>query len=269
MAVMYGADAEELEQIAAELDGYERELGQLLLEGVGAVSLVGLSATLKTIWMGNRASEFAGIWEARHLLRVREVQAMLKEAAGDLRRNASEQREASGLGGTGGGLVPGSPAYERFVREFEEQFTTLLSRLGLGAEVIDAILTNGIEGLFKGGSPIGEVLGDFGIALDIYQWGDSVFEYGFWDGRSLIELVDGVGGAVSGKVAGPIGAVAWTVAFDGTNWVLDWVDDRFDTSGAFIDSVIAREGEVPNYEGPLGLPRFIIDGFENALFGWN
>ena len=96
MAVMYGADAEELEQIAAELDGYERELGQLLLEGVGAVSLVGLSATLKTIWMGNRASEFAGIWEARHLLRIREVQAMLKEAAGDLRRNASQQREASG-----------------------------------------------------------------------------------------------------------------------------------------------------------------------------
>ena len=95
MGLMYGADAEELEQIASELEGYEKELGQLLLEGVGAVSIVGLSATLNTIWRGPRASDFAGVWEARHLLRIRDVQAMLSEAAGDLRRNADEQRRTS------------------------------------------------------------------------------------------------------------------------------------------------------------------------------
>jgi len=98
--LMYGADADELEAIAKELDQYEQELGQLLLEGVGAVSLVGLSATLNTIWMGPRATEFAGIWEARHLLRIREVQATLKDAASDLRTNAADQRRTSlGSGG--------------------------------------------------------------------------------------------------------------------------------------------------------------------------
>ncbi len=92
---MYGADADELEQIASELERYEEELGQLLREGVGAVSLLGLSATLNSIWMGPRASEFAGLWQSRHLLRIRDVQSLLSQAASDLRKNAQEQRVAS------------------------------------------------------------------------------------------------------------------------------------------------------------------------------
>ena len=94
---MFGADADELEAIAAELESYEDELGHLLSQGVGSVALLGLSATLNSIWAGPRASEFAGVWQSRHLLRVRDVQATLREAATDLRRNAAEQRRTSGV----------------------------------------------------------------------------------------------------------------------------------------------------------------------------
>ena len=111
--MMYGADAEELEQIAKELDGYESELGQLLLEGVGAVSLVGLSATLGAIWRGPRAGEFAGIWQSRHLLRLRDAQQILSTAAQDLRGNATEQRRTSANPPARLGLHPLFPG-ERF-----------------------------------------------------------------------------------------------------------------------------------------------------------
>lgn len=107
--MMYGADADELEQIAKELDSYESELGQLLLQGVGAVSLVGLSATLGSIWRGPRASEFAGVWQSRHLLRLRDAQQILSAAANDLRGNATEQRATSSVGGGGFGL--GQPGW--------------------------------------------------------------------------------------------------------------------------------------------------------------
>lgn len=102
--MMYGADAEELEQIAKELENYESELGHLLLQGVGAVSLVGLSATLGSIWRGPRASEFAGVWQSRHLMRLRDAQQILGAAAKDLRGNANEQRTTSAVGG---GSSPG------------------------------------------------------------------------------------------------------------------------------------------------------------------
>ena len=93
--MMYGADADELEQIAKELENHKSELGQLLVQGVGAVSLVGLSATLGSIWRGPRAGEFAGLWQSRHLLRLRDAQQILDVAANDLRGNAREQRRTS------------------------------------------------------------------------------------------------------------------------------------------------------------------------------
>ena len=96
---MYGADSEELERIAAEIEGYEKELDYLLVQGVGAVSLVGLSATLGTIWRGPRSDEFGAMWQSRHLLRLRDVQGLLREAAKDLRKNAGEQRSASSISG--------------------------------------------------------------------------------------------------------------------------------------------------------------------------
>ena len=65
------------------------------------MALLGLSATLNSIWAGPRASEFSGIWQSRHLLRVRDVQATLREAAVDLRRNAAEQHRVSHVGGRG------------------------------------------------------------------------------------------------------------------------------------------------------------------------
>lgn len=151
MGVMYGADAEELEQIAAELEGYERELGQLLLEGVGAVSLVGLSATLKTIWMGNRSDEFAAMWEARHLVRIRDVQSTLSAAANDLRTNAADQRrvsESRGIvrSGITGPNIPGgrSPNSSSGGEDFD-RLEEILDGIGFGEAVIDGVIS-GLEG---------------------------------------------------------------------------------------------------------------------------
>lgn len=95
MSVMYGADADELEAFAAELEAYREELGQLLLQGIGAVSLVGLSSTLHTLWRGPRAGEFSALWQSRHLLQVRGVQDLLSDAINDLRTNADQQRVTS------------------------------------------------------------------------------------------------------------------------------------------------------------------------------
>ena len=95
--MMYGADSDELERIAKELDGYEAELGQLLLEGVGAVSLVGLSSTLGTVWRGPRSDEFAALWQSRHLLRLHGIRSVLSDASADLNRNADEQRTTSAV----------------------------------------------------------------------------------------------------------------------------------------------------------------------------
>lgn len=105
MSRMYGADADELDRLAAELDGYSDELGSLLQQGVGAVTLVGLSSVLNTIWRGPRAGEFAAIWQSRHLLRVREVQQLLQTASSDLRSNAQQQRSASLATGAAGGWL--------------------------------------------------------------------------------------------------------------------------------------------------------------------
>ena len=146
MGLMYGADAEELEQIASELEGYEKELGQLLLEGVGAVSMVGLSATLNTIWRGPRASDFAGIWEARHLTRIRDVQSVLTEAANDLRNNAADQRRTSeGLGTIRTGIskdtIPGggTPRDETDV-EGLEWIENVADAIGIGDDVLDGVI---------------------------------------------------------------------------------------------------------------------------------
>jgi uncharacterized protein YukE len=100
---MYGADADQLDALATELEGYRNELGSLLTQGVGSVSLLGLSATLHSIWQGPRSREFSAIWQSRHLLQVRGVQDLLAEAIKDLRANAEQQRITSaGASGSGG-----------------------------------------------------------------------------------------------------------------------------------------------------------------------
>ncbi len=139
--MMYGADADELEQIAGELDAYRDELGQLLREGVGAVSLLGLSATLNSVWLGPRAGEFAGIWQSRHLLRIRDVQATLEAAASDLRKNAAEQVSASTgrpAPSTGhvDGSVGGSDADEGTALDYLDE---LALALGISGKALDAL----------------------------------------------------------------------------------------------------------------------------------
>lgn len=137
--MMYGADADELERIAKELDGYEAELGQLLLEGIGAVSLVGLSATLGSVWRGPRSNEFAGIWQSRHLLRLRDSQEILRLASQDLRSNAGEQRTASSARTSvapGGGITDQATTDEIESLDYLEE---LADAIGLGDDALDGL----------------------------------------------------------------------------------------------------------------------------------
>ncbi len=136
MSVMYGADAEELEAFAAELEGHREELGQLLLQGVGAVSLVGLSSTLHTLWRGPRAADFAAVWQSRHLLQVRGVQDLLSDAINDLRANAEQQRVTSRAIGPVGDR-PLSPFDQQTIGSFEDVLS------GSDAEV--AAFWNGLD----------------------------------------------------------------------------------------------------------------------------
>lgn len=301
--MMYGADAEELEQIAKELDGYESELGQLLLQGVGAVSLVGLSATLGSIWRGPRAGEFAGIWQSRHLLRLRDAQQILSAAANDLRGNATEQRTTSAVGGGSffdgwpiNPVFPGQPwlnnpwsdfrmpniDWGTFRDELLDRSSIAIDMFDWGYALVEGApyfhMIRGLGGSVDDGlraviqvannSPVGRALGAVGAGLSVIQTGISAHEYGFFDGRTYIEAVKGIGGVVAGSVAGPPGAAAWWASTEATDWVMNKVDDRFDHSGAFINSVIAREGKVPNYDGPGGIFRWGWDGVENAFGSW-
>ena len=239
MAVMYGADAEELEQIAAELDGYERELGQLLLEGVGAVSLVGLSATLKTIWMGNRASEFAGIWEARHLLRIREVQAMLKEAAGDLRKNAVEQRLASQSSGHARSPAPGGRAGSSTLSAERPRYVT--SRVGLESDSNFGFIVHSDY--------------ESSVYTDFYSDGSSEVTVEVYQGTKLkfddVLLLKDLGVAVTSLVTEEAGVkLDFSAEVDyGTRTTFGWSEENAGVASHFLEK---KRSFSNNFGGDLG-----------------
>src|SRR6056297_136318 len=87
MSVMYGADADELDRLAAEFhraaDELDRE-GGLMTQLLNNVS-----------WLGDVASRFVGGWTGVQLPKIGLSTRFLREAADDLARNAAEQRHGS------------------------------------------------------------------------------------------------------------------------------------------------------------------------------
>lgn len=98
---LIGADADELERVAATLRSAADEL-----EGhAGSITV-----TLRSVaWVGGVATRFGSSWNGGHRPRIGSTAQYVRDAAGQLERNAAEQRRASRVG-TGGGSSIGPPS---------------------------------------------------------------------------------------------------------------------------------------------------------------
>src|SRR6056297_3343453 len=147
MSVMYGADADELDRLAAEFhraaDELDRE-GGLMTQLLNNVS-----------WLGDVASRFAGGWTGIQLPKIGLSTRFLREAADDLARNAAEQRSGS-LRNTGSlesiSVRPPVPDDDGAWAFLEQS----LEVLGLGRDAIESII-HGLKG-FLGPDQVKDLL---------------------------------------------------------------------------------------------------------------
>lgn len=134
MATMFGADSDALDAAATQLDQaadqLDRSAGQL------ASTLRGLQ------WLGNVAVAFSDVWGSRHHPGMQRTAVFLRENAATLRRQARDQRAASGSDGAVGTrpgfsvpavMPPLSPSHGR--RDSEEERQSLMRNM-------DAMLKN-------------------------------------------------------------------------------------------------------------------------------
>lgn len=141
---MLGADADELERVAVTL----RSVADELDGHAGSVT-----ASLRAVaWVGGVATRFGSSWHGGHRPRIAATAQYVRDAAVQLDRNATEQRQASsGPGGSAGPGAPngdpagsptggssssiddaaGSPALDRLGE--------LLTTFGLGRDVLEAL----------------------------------------------------------------------------------------------------------------------------------
>lgn len=108
MAGFYGADVEQLQQLARDLDVRAEELNQITSRLTTKVASVA--------WKGPDAQRFTTDWNERLSVELRKVSTALVEISGHVRVNARDQestsRGASGVSDGGGSLgsIPGEPA---------------------------------------------------------------------------------------------------------------------------------------------------------------
>ncbi|HWL44881.1 MAG TPA: hypothetical protein VNQ73_18200 [Ilumatobacter sp.] len=96
MAVMYGADADELERLASEFTKAADEI-----DGESRL----LSGILNNIsWLGDAAGRFLSDWTGVQRPRIGLSTQFLRDNAGELQRQATEQRNASSARGGGAGV---------------------------------------------------------------------------------------------------------------------------------------------------------------------
>ncbi|NND02618.1 MAG: hypothetical protein HKN91_07510 [Acidimicrobiia bacterium] len=283
-----GADADQLEHLARTFGDRARRTQDMKNE---------LDAHMRqTWWVGAYSDNFRRYWYGTARANMQRVAEALFENERILRRQANEQRQTS----TTKGMSAATNASERTRTEVKSNLDgwfgnglELVSLIVDSAELVNLFvvgqpafeLMRTIEGSFGDGlraalhvaddSPFAKVLAPISYGLDALSYGLTVNEYGFFDGRTYTEATGSIFSILastlplaSGMAAGPLGGLVATASFEVGGYTARTIDDKFDTSGAFVDSVIAREGKVPNYEGPLGFPRFVSDGIENVFGGW-
>lgn len=106
MSEMLGADVEQLRALAKDFSGNSQKLKALQMTIDGAVN------QLPRYWQGPDAQRFAQHWRGQQRGVISRAALMLETTAGDLSRNADEQKQASSsaslsAGGPGGG-IPGA-----------------------------------------------------------------------------------------------------------------------------------------------------------------
>lgn len=102
MGQFEGADPEVLDRLA---DGFQQSAS--LLDG--AVEQV-TTLVDHAYWQAHTGDEFRREWHGSLVPRLRSAADGLRDASTTLQRNASEQRAASGAGGSGAGFMAGSAA---------------------------------------------------------------------------------------------------------------------------------------------------------------
>lgn len=299
MTIDHGMNIEEIEAFGNRL---QQHVATRLRDIASEVeSVVGQTSTA---WVGPDAEKFRGWWPSKR--------SLLRATAEDIHgfgqsalNNAAEQRRASGEFGTGAGggggrvgigripnlpgvggrhhigVWPGWPRWPieapsvgdivDFVQARYGEIGTIVDVIG-GIDDIDSIsdFVKGFDGLLSKVGPL-SAIGAISWGVDIAQFVES------WDGRSGFDrgrdmfglAIDAVGVGV--PVVGA-SKTAWDVGTGIGEHIGERLDDRFDTSGAFVDAVIAREGKVPNYDGLSGFGNFVADGFQNIFsskaWGW-
>ena len=118
----------------------------------------------------------------------------------------------------------------------------------------------GAKGLSKFG-----LLGVVGVGVGVADTAMKAEKYGATDIRTLHSGFNVAGGVAAKVVAGPAGAVAWTVSTKGTEWAMGELDNRYDIHQRNVDQVIARTGEIPDYDGFSGFGRFARDSSLNVV----
>lgn len=269
---MLGANYDELEAAAVRMRQAADELDAHAKSIQGTIG--GLS------WLGQVATNFLAMWNGNHRAHLSSTASFIRDAATKLEQQARQQREASessapatlgsgwpGTGGSGGDrgtILPQLPP--GFLDYLQERY-------GNGATLIDIVTKYSqygeaahLKDLLKMSDKIDlpGVIGVGSFGIDIVQWVDS------WDTNSGFEIAqDGVGIVIDGVgIAFPVVGLAkgtWDLTYWGTSNAVQWADRTFGTSDAFIASVVAREGQVPNYDGVSGFFNYLGDGVQNLF----
>jgi uncharacterized protein YukE len=85
---VYGADVEQLEQLARKFDEESKNIRQAMTTVTGQMG--------QTWWQGPDANRFRSEWESTHRSALSRLADSLQQAAQQVKKQASEQRQVSG-----------------------------------------------------------------------------------------------------------------------------------------------------------------------------
>jgi hypothetical protein len=253
------------------------------------------AAIQSALWSGADAERFRAAWAMT-------LSGKLRAAAGSLAQEAAgvDQQRREQVAASVSAHVVSSPfatattfnsnAAVAAVGSLGNLSDSLISSLGellddlgdistmqdvsLGAIDIMALMKQGksfyeaFATVTKIGAPISKRIPYLGIAVSVTSVLMSANEHGWNDPEVWKEIVNGIGSNAANVAVPVVGGLVW----DGVSWLtetsIEAADEKWDFSGAFVASTMARTGEIPDYEGIDGFGRWARDGVLNAFLGW-
>lgn len=281
-----GLNVDQMGRLAERL----KAAGVTLHQAEQTISRAGRS----TWWQGQTAVRFRAAWSGGMSGRLRVASEQLDHQSNKIRSQLQEQLNASSSGidvvgasrsfAEGFGRLNLSFATAGAGKRFIPGLVDAYGWLSNGKDLLEAvpIVKKGAALGMRLGMPAGKAINaglnmsklaakglsawsGMSIAIGVVDVGHNAYETGWTSGETYSAEVNVIGATAATVVAGPLGGVTWDLTSRLTEWSVNALDRRFDTSGAFVGSVVARTGEVPDYSGATGLPRYIRDGFLNAF----